>query len=187
MANSFLQKCLNKVYEYFHKDTAKMLIATGTIGWILSAAAQIIAIAVNPKIKKEQKGFLVPQEIGDAAINITSFFVITLLAKKAFEKLITTGKIAPKEIREYILNNKELSKKYGKVGFNLDTISQSDPLFPKEVYFSNKNFSTTLGTVGASIIASNIITPVIRNNFASKIQNIYINNTKQNTNPNMKI
>lgn len=187
MANSFYQKCLNKAYELFHKDTAKMLIITGTLGWILSAGAQLLAIAVNPKIKKEQKGFLFPQELGDAVVNITSFFVITLLAKKVFSKLASTGKIAPKEVREYIIKNKDLSEKYGKVGFNLDKISESDPLFPKEIYESNKNLSAALGTVGASIVASNIITPVIRNNFASKIQNTYINNTKQNISPNMKV
>ena len=187
MSKSVLQPVLNTIYKYFSKDTAKMLIVTGTLGWGLSSLAQIVAILINPKIKKEQKGFLVPQEAADAAINITSFFAITLLAKKLMSKMASTGKLAPTDIREYIKKNKILSQQYGKVGFNLDKVAEQDKLFPKESYLSHKNFVTTVGTVGASILATNIITPVLRNSFATKVQKKYLDNRPQSYSSEMKI
>ena len=53
MNNSPLQKSLEWVYNNFKKNTATMLVITGTIGWGLSSLAQIGAIILNPKIKKE--------------------------------------------------------------------------------------------------------------------------------------
>ena len=73
MSNAF-QNVLNWVYENFKKDASKMLIWTGVAGWTLSSLAQIGAILFNPNISKEQKSFLIPQELADAAVNIGSFF-----------------------------------------------------------------------------------------------------------------
>ena len=54
MANLF-QSSLNWMAKSFAKDTSKMLIITGVAGWTLSSLAQIMTVAVNPKIKDEQK------------------------------------------------------------------------------------------------------------------------------------
>ena len=124
MNSSPLQKGLEWVYNNFKKNTATMLVITGTIGWGLSSLAQIGAVIINPKIPKEQKSFLVPQEFLDAVVNIGSFFM---------------------------------------------------------VYYAYKNFATTLGTVGASIVSSNIITPILRNSMASNIQKKYLDNRPQHS------
>ena len=63
------QKILNWVAKKFSEDASQMLIFTGVAGWTLSSLAQLIAIGVNPKIKEEQKVFLIPQEICDAGVN----------------------------------------------------------------------------------------------------------------------
>ena len=68
MNNSLLQKGMEWIYTNFKKNTAKMLIWTGVAGWGLSSLAQIVAIMINPKISKEQKSFLVPQEFLDQHI-----------------------------------------------------------------------------------------------------------------------
>ena len=81
MNSSPLQKSLEWVYQRYKKNTATMLVVTGTIGWGLSSLAQVGAILFNPKIKKEQKSFLVPQALWDAAINIGAFFLITQSTK----------------------------------------------------------------------------------------------------------
>ena len=52
MNNSPLQKGLEWVYNSFKKNTATMLVVTGTIGWGLSSLAQIGAVMINPKIPK---------------------------------------------------------------------------------------------------------------------------------------
>ena len=86
---------LNWVAKNFKKDASKMLIWTGVAGWTLSSLAQICAILFNPNIPNEQKSYLVPQEMADAAVNIGSFFLVTQLTKNTVSKLFQTGKFAP--------------------------------------------------------------------------------------------
>lgn len=176
MFNPF-KSALNWIATHFRKDASKMLIWTGVAGWTLSSLAQISAVMFNPKLSKEQKSFLVPQEIADAVVNIGSFFLVTQVTKKGISKLFSTGKFAPKKVRAYLEKNKDLyGKKVGKLDFDLDEVLKKDNLFPKEEYWACKNFATTMATVGAGILSSNIITPIVRNNMASKMQKSYISN-----------
>lgn len=189
MSNSFLQKSLEWVYQKFKKNTATMLVVTGTIGWGLSSAAQVGAVLFNSKIPTEQKCFLVPQELADAVVNIGAFFLITQAAKKMMSKLASTGKIAPSKVREFLNKNKDIyGDKVGKLSLDLDEVLKKDPKFPKESYYSYKNYATTIGTVGASILSSNIVTPIVRNSMASELQKKYLSNRPQKTTSgNMKI
>ena len=177
MSKSIFQKPLEWVYETFKKDTSKMLIVTGSLGWALSSLAQAAAIVVNPKISTEKKSFLLPQELTDGFVNVISFLGITLFAKKYIQKLVTTGKILPQNIREYLNKNKSLYRgKVGKLDFNLDEVlklNTTDKAI-KDSYDSYKNFVTTVGTLGASVLSCNVITPLIRNKTASKVQKNYI-------------
>ena len=170
MANPF-KSILNWFADNFRKDASKMLICTGVAGWTLSSIAQIGALVSNPKISKEQKNYLIPQEIADAVVNIGAFFLITLLAQKSVAKLFSTGKFAPEKVRAYM---KKFPEKYannvGKVGFDLDKAFANDSKFPKEAYYICKNFYTALATVSAGVVSSNIVTPIVRNNMASKMQ-----------------
>ena len=178
MANSPLQKGLEWVYNNFKKNTATMLVVTGTLGWGLSSLAQIGALALNPKISNEQKSFLIPQEFLDAVINISAFFLITQASKKFISKLASTGKIAPQKVRDFFEKNKDIyGDKVGKLSFDIDKVLAKTPSdFPKESYYTYKNYVTTLGTVGASVLASNIVTPILRNHFAADIQKKHLEN-----------
>ena len=178
--SNFGQSILEWVAKHFSKDTSKMLIFTGAAGWMLSSLAQVCAVLFNPKISNEQKSFLVPQELADAAVNIGAFFLITQLTKRTVSKLFSTGKFAPQKVREFLNNNKELySHRIGKVDFDLDEVLKKVTDFPKKEYYSTKNFYTTLATVGAGVVSSNIITPLVRNKMASKMQKNYIEMKKQ--------
>ena len=170
-----LDNILNWVAQNFRKDASKMLIWTGVAGWTLSSLAQVGAVLFNNKISNEKKSFLVPQEMADAAVNIGSFFLITQAAKKITAKLFSTGKFAPKTVRAYLEKNKDLyTNKIGKLDFDLDEVLKTHKDFPKDQYYACKNFGTTLATVGAGIVSSNIVTPIIRNIMASKMQQNYI-------------
>ena len=187
MNNNLFEKALEWVCDNFKKDTSKMLVITGTIGWALSSLAQIMAIVVNPKINSDQKTFLIPQETLDAIINVCGFFGITMFTKKAIAKLASTGKIAPQKVRDFLNQNKDLYKdKVGKVDFDLDEVLKNNSKFPDNSYYTYKNFVTTVGTVGAGVLSSNIVTPLLRNAMASKVQkscNEIKNNQKPNNNP----
>ena len=181
MNSSPFQKGLEWVYNKFKKNTATMLVVTGTIGWGLSSLAQIGAVMFNPKISKEQKSFLVPQEFLDAVVNIGSFFMVTQATKKIISKMASTGKIAPTKVREFLNKNKVYGDKVGKLDLDLDEVLKNEPKFPKDSYYSYKNYATTLGTVGASILSSNIVTPILRNAAASDVQKKYLNNRPQSS------
>ena len=173
MFKNFFQKSLNWVYTTFKDDTSKMLIVTGALGWILSSLAQAGAVIRNSKISSEKKSFLFPQELMDGAINALSFIIITIIAKKGIEKMASTGKVAPQSVRDFINKNSIYKNKVGKLDFNLDDVLPKDSDVMKS-YKSYKNFVTTMGTVGASILSCNIVTPLLRNATASRVQKTYI-------------
>ena len=180
MKSSFFKAPLNWIYENFKKDTSKMLVVTGTLGWALSSLAQMGAILFNSKIDFEQKSFLLPQEFLDAVFNVGAFFAITSLTKKSISKLASTGKIAPKKVREYLHKHKDLyGEKVGKFDFDLDEVLKGDAKFPKESYYTYKNYVTTLGTVGASVLSCNIVTPILSNSLAADVQKEYRNKKKE--------
>lgn len=178
MKNPF-NRILDWVAKNFRKDASKMIIATGVAGWTLSSLAQISAIVFNPKISNDKKSFLVPQEFADAAANIGSFFLITLMVKKLTSKLFSTGKLAPKSLRKCFKKYPDIFEgKIGKLDFKVDDYIKKIDNFPKDEYYAYKNFGTTIATVGAGIVSSNIVTPILRNEMASNMQKNYINNKK---------
>ena len=124
-----------------------------------------------------------PQEFADAVVNISAFFLITQATKKVISKLASTGKIAPAKVRAFLNKNKDLyGDKVGKLSLDLDEVLKNEPKFPKESYYSYKNYVTTMGTIGASIVSSNIVTPIVRNSMASDMQKKYLNNRTQTSN-----
>ena len=126
-------------------------------------------------LSKEEKSFLIPQELADAAVNIGSFFLITQLAKKSASNLFKTGKFAPKTVREFLDKNKKLyGDKVGKIDFDLGKVLEKESPDLVRSYDVFKNFGTTVATVGAGVVSSNIITPILRNKMASNMQKDYI-------------
>lgn len=184
MANP-LQNILNWVCENFKKDASKMLIWTGVAGWALSSIAQTCGIIFNKDISTEQKGYLIPQELADAAVNIGSFFLFTQVTKKTVSKLFSTGKFAPKSVRAFLNKNTDkFGNKIGKLNFDLDEVLKKNTDFPKDAYYACKNVGTALATVVAGMVSSNIITPILRNRAATKMQKTYLDT--KTTMPNEK-
>lgn len=174
MARIF-QSAFNWIAKKFSEDPSKMLISTSVIGWGLSSLAQILAIAVNPKIKEEQKLFLIPQEFNDALVNIGAFLLITQFTKATVTNLFKTGKFAPKSVREYLNKNSKLyADKVGKLDFNLEEALKNSDAATQKAFRTYKSFGPTVATVGAGILATNVVTPIIRNKMASRVQKSYI-------------
>lgn len=161
-----------KAYDVYGKDPAKMLLHTGAWGWILSSAAQITGVAVNDKISAEEKKFLIPQEMADAAVNIASFYTITLGATKFGEKLITTGRIIIKPVEKFVKKAIEESGnkiKLGNFNTNIEDLVKNDFEIKKAYYGSKTGVKVIASTIGA-VISSNIITPYLRNHIGANAQ-----------------
>lgn len=157
----------SNLYKNYGENPGKMLLHTGTAGWILSSAAQVMAIITNDKIATEQKTFLIPQEIGDGLINILSFYILTSSVKNICSKAVLNGKIANKAIKGYLEKNK-LTGNIGKVDFNIKNTSNFADV--KEDFTSFKNGVDVLASTAGSILSCNIVTPILRNEYAADRQ-----------------
>ena len=113
--------------QNYGENPGNMLVHTGTLGWILSSLAQVGAVVFNDKISPEQKTFLIPQEIADAAVNILSFYALTYSLKCFGAKLVSTGKLRTKRIRNFLERN-ELMNKVGKLDFDVAKQDNFSPL-----------------------------------------------------------
>ena len=166
MANLFSQ-FKSVMYKNYGENPGKMLVHTVVLGWILSAMAQVSAVVFNDKISKEQKSFLIPQEMADAAINIISFYVITSSFKNLASKLVSTGKLSTVKIKNYIKSKVANPSEYiGKLSSNIEKD------FPeiKGDYKAFKNGVDVVASTVGSIISCNIVTPILRNEYAAKRQ-----------------
>lgn len=158
----------DKIYKVYHKDAGKMLIHTGTIGWVLSSAAQIAGILMNDKIPKEQKMFLIPQEFMDACVNILSFYLVTRSFTSVANKLTKTGRWIPSNVKNHLIKN-GFKDRIGKFDFNIlkDVKLTGRPKRSFELF--NNGLGVVATTIG-SVISCNLITPVLRNRYASHRQ-----------------
>lgn len=166
-SSNLFSKFKTTLYKNYGENPGNMLVHTGVLGWILSSLAQVSAVVFNDKIPKEQKSFLIPQEIADAAVNIISFYVITSSFKKLASKLVSTGKLTTKPIKEFLSKNKVVDN-IGNYDFNIENL----PNF-KEIKGEYKPFKNGIDVVAStigSIISCNIVTPIIRNQYASRKQ-----------------
>ena len=104
----------NWMFEHYGENPGKMLVHTGTVGWILSSLAQISAIVTNDKYTKEDKMFMIPQEMADATINILSFYAFTNGIKKLTTKFLKTGKLRNKVTEDILRRDGHILEKGAK-------------------------------------------------------------------------
>ncbi len=168
---SLMKNFSNFTYKHLTKSPGTMLLITGTVGWFLSALAQLTAVTINNKIPKEQKKFLIPQESFDAAINIASFYLITRKFTKVGENLVKSGKLITPAIKNFI--NSEAVSKLGSKGFDITSDKlvnfTKNPKLQNEYYKLADGVSFISSVVGA-IISCNLVTPFLRNKAASYFQ-----------------
>ena len=170
LTNSF-NSFKTSLYKNYGENPGKMLVHTGVLGWILSSLAQISAVAFNDKISPEQKSFLIPQEAADAAINILSFYVITSSFKNLASKLVSTGKLTTRAIKNGLLNAGIREADIGSFNFNIDNLITNQNLTQlKKDYKPFKNGVDVVASTIGSIISCNIVTPILRNQYAAKKQ-----------------
>ena len=169
----------NYLYKHYGEEPGKMLVHTGVLSWTLSAAAQVMAIVFNDKISKKEKLFLIPQECADAGINILSFYLVTNAFTNFGTKLVKTGKLTTPLIDKYIKDNK--------IKENEKITTDISPKMPPDVLNEFKSLksgiSVLTNTVG-SILSCNILTPILRNEYAARKQKEIL--TKENKNPTLQ-
>lgn len=166
----------DRIINYSQKhiaNQAHLQNICGTIATGLSCLCFTGSVLLNKGIPGEQKEFLVSQELADGAINVTLFFVLTDRFKKGAEKLIAAGKIFPETVKKEIETAKEELEKIKKGSGENALWNDIKPKLSKqkieEIDKFHKGFRNTVSLAG-SLLAMSIITPIVRNIIASKIQ-----------------
>lgn len=192
------------VFKRYSGEAAKMLLEWGALGWIFSSMAHVGGIIKNKEISSDEKKFLVPQEIMDAVVNIGSFYILTYNLQNSAKKLVSSGKLLTPEIRKF-LDGKTiaLGKKGTDIGEfikdnmkilknNFETASAGESHVSKadadvanlkinELASFEKKYDQfaggikMVGNLAGAIFSCNILTPVLRNYFASIEQKRRIN------------
>ena len=170
MAN-IIKPFVNWVATHYGDNVGKMFIHTGVIGWILSSAAQVVAIIINDKIPKKQKLYMIPQEIADAGVNIISFYLITQTCKGLGSKLVDSGRWLSDPVRKFLTDNN--IPNVGKKGFDVMTQGKLTPEM-LEKFRDFRNGMDVLFTTTGSILSCNIVTPLVRNEIAANRQKKFI-------------
>lgn len=188
---SSAKKLADYTAKHFSHSPGKMLLWTGTLGWILSSAAQITAIQFNKKTPKEQKKFMFPQEMADAVINIGCFFAITERCTAWGSKLVKSGKLSTPAIRKYLdgIKNPEIVNKIKNNTLNIEKdlldikkgeTSKVSKEF-EENYDKLASGVSFIASTAGSVIGGNLLTPVLRNKYASARQKSSLEKDKMAT------
>ena len=173
------QNLKSLVYKKYANDPGKMLLHTGAIGWILSSAAQMTAIMMNDKLSTKDKLFLLPQEAGDAVVNIISFYTLTWSIKALGEKITRTCKLRTKNLEDLLKRSghileKNKPREYDKVyagdwNFNIKKLPEYETSL-KDHYEDFANGVAVATGLTGSILSTNIVTPFARNYYAAQWQ-----------------
>ena len=130
-----------KMVAKFANDNANFLFITAAIGWFLASTAQTFGIITNKKIDKEDKKFLIPQEIFDGAVNIGLYALITTPLINGTEKLINNDVITFKNVKK------------GSIEF--------DRL---------RGGAKVIASLVGAVVSCNVLTPLVRNKLGSIAQ-----------------
>lgn len=167
-ANSLWGGIKNYIYKHYGQESGKMLVHAGLITWVTSSLAQIVAVAMNDKIPPEQKKFIIPQEIADGVLNVAAFYLVTNTAKNVAVRLVSSGKWSTKGIRDFVQKHAPETK-MGDLSTNLSVKFKENEEF-HNCYDKFKGGMEMIAAVSGSVIASNVVTPVIRNAWGAKKQ-----------------
>jgi len=152
-------------------DRANFLKNIAVAGWILSSAAQTVAVVFNNKIPSKEKKFLIPQEIFDGIVNCTLFWFIASKSTNLGKKLVLNKHILPAKIaplmKDFTCKFKNLDKLKAAFLSHVNAVGT-----PSDVRIADnaiEGMGVLTGIIG-SIISNNICTPIIRNKLAAYYQ-----------------
>lgn len=169
-----MKRIANYVYKNFVNDPGHFLLVSGAIGWAASCVNQTVAIMINDKIPKEQKYFLIPQEITDGIVNTILYIAITKSFNVFGKKFVESGRIASPKIRKWL---EETKKPVCTDKFSIPKEPELNPLDSKkfnkelsdEYYAFADGIKFMFSTVGA-VVSCDFVTPFVRNKIAAHRQ-----------------
>ncbi len=174
MTNPFVEKTERFIIN--HLDSAStMLVLMGIVATVTSSIAQQIGIKANKNIPKETKEYLVNQEKNDCILSAGLTWLTGTGSKKLVMKLTDMGYLLNNKIRteadaialKHGMTHRQLAKTgfYKVEGLKPElNICQFDNL--KRNFRRCQEGLSVIAAVGAAIITTNVIVPILRNKLA---------------------
>lgn len=149
-------------YKYHKNDNYVRFTSAFNFG--LLCAVQVVALKVNSAIPDDVKGFLIPREITEGVMKVTTFLAIATGFAKAGRLLVKKGVILPKGIVPKDMSIKKAAAEVGKISGNKD-----HPCHKKLKEFEEgmANITNILG----SIVGLSVVVPCVRNKIAAHFYN----------------
>lgn len=148
------------------KDIGHIQNVCGSTAMALSCLAFTGSVLFNKGIPKEQKEFLVSQELADGVINVGLFWLLTSRFNKWAKDQVATCQRLPKDVKEDVLKAKKILGDDA----SLEKIKKEvSPKALEKIEHFEKSFPALISLSG-SLLAASIVTPIVRNIIASKFQ-----------------
>lgn len=162
----------NRIFKKYSKDVGRLITNATVFSMASACIAQMLAVVFNKDIAKEQKKYLVPQELADGAINILLSYILIGTVSTISKKFVSTGKWATPAIKKCVEKHALPDEvQMGKISTNLEDVFETKSKEVQEefdvCYGNFKNGISMGATTLASIAACNFIAPFGRNEFAS--------------------
>ena len=162
---------LQKGISWFAKKSVHgmdtILIWTTALGWASSSFFHCFGILHNDNYSKDQKKFMLKQEISDAVTNIGLYLGFTVPFRNFAETCVNTGKIRTTGVKD-AMGGRDTVRSVERL------LEQRNPELLED-FIKFRGSVKTLTALGVGLIASNIVTPWARNNIAAWLQNREIN------------
>ncbi len=172
----FIEKAERYILNHFD-SASTMLVFMGIIGTITSSFAQQLAIKNNKKLSDETKSFLINQEENDCILSAGLTWLTGTGSKKIIHHLTSNGYLLNDKVRSASdevastlgMTHRELAKS----GFYKNIKGQFN-IFNKELDFRPirtdflrcQEGLSVIAAIGAAILTTNLIVPILRNKFA---------------------
>lgn len=165
-----------------HLDSAStMLVIMGIIGTVTSSIAQQIGIKANKNLSPETKSFLINQEENDCMLSAGLTWLTGTGSKKLVMKLTDKGYLLNDKVRSVAdniaLNHGMTHRQLAKTGFykvtgDLPKLNICLPEFKqlKKDFRRCQEGLSVVAAVGAAILTTNLIVPILRNKLARPIK-----------------
>ena len=155
----------------YEKNPSTFMNVTTAACFSLLCVGEAFAIMTNKNIPEKQKHFMVPQALGEGALNVGIILGVSTALQKFGSSLVKQGKIIPRllpksikdpKIIAQIIDAKELSDL---AHSNIKGLNQK--VFDRVKSF-HKGAASVAGPLTGLFLAQNILIPALTNKFAAK-------------------
>jgi|SRR6478609_1653656 len=149
------------------KNHASFLKWSTLIIWACSLVAEVGTFAYNKNLPKKQKRFIIQQELAAGGISLGMMYLLADRFQKFGEWLVSSGRFLPKDLPQHLRNPEKLQKLLKEDQHFLENELKGHPEWRQKLIHFQKGSSVVWGTLG-TIIAFNLVSPLISNKIASK-------------------